>query len=258
MMDDGLKLLFNANHISALLMVVARFFGAISMFAVLQDNMFSKMLKILLSTAFALIIVPALPVGDLSRAPYYLQIFYIFKEYFVGYILGYIMSIPIWVIQGIGQYIDNQRGESMGALLNPMSGTPSSSSGSLLIQSFTVYFISMNGLIFFVSILYKSFTLYPLDDFFPIVDAHMLDRYIDLFKSFMSWIILIAMPVIIMMFIIEVVLGLVSTFLPQMNVTVISMPIKSCVGLFVLILYMNHMYQFILMHFLNEIKGVYV
>ena len=240
------------------LIVMARFFGAMSIFAVLSDAAFGKMLKILLSFSFTLIIFPSLHTEKISEMSHFLQIFLILKEYFVGFILGYIMSIPMWVIQGVGQFIDNQRGESMGSLLSPGSATPSSSTGALLNRSFLVYFVSMNGLLFFASIVYKSFNIYPLDSFFPVVSAHMIDVYIDIFRSFVSWIILLAMPVVVVMFIVEVVLGLLSTFLPQLNVTVISLPIKSCVGIFILVLYMNNLFQFILIHFLNKIKGVYV
>ncbi|MES2615021.1 MAG: type III secretion system export apparatus subunit SctT [Bdellovibrionota bacterium] len=242
----------------AFLTIAARFLGAMSIFPVLASNFFSKLVKVLLALSFSLVIFPSLNTTAIHDASNIVKFFFIFKEYFVGFVVGFVLAIPIWVITGVGQFIDNQRGESMGALVSPMTGVSSSSTGALLVQSFTVYFISMNGLIFFVGIVYKSFNIYPAGQFLPVIDAHMVGNYIELFKALVTWVILLAMPVVVLMFIVEAVLGLLSTFLPQMNVTVLSLPIKSCVGIFVLILYINNLYQFIMGHFLDKIKGVYV
>ena len=259
-MDSSITLISNKllNDGFSFVVVTARFFGAMAIFPVLNASFFSKIMKVLLSLAFALIIFPSLQTIEITNANNLVKFFYILKEYFVGFVVGFILSIPVWVITGTGQIIDNQRGEQMGALVNPMSQTPSSSVGGLLIQSFIVYFVSMNGILFFVGIMYKSFSLYPVGQFLPVINAHMIGNYIELFKSLAVWTILLAMPVIVLMFVVEVVLGLLSTFLPQMNVTVLSLPIKSMVGIFILILYINNLYQFILFHFLDKIKGVYV
>ncbi len=215
-------------------------------------------MKVILSLAFTLIIFPSLQTEQITNAAVIVKFFFILKEYFIGFVVGFILAIPIWIITGAGQFIDNQRGEQMGAVLSPISQTPTSSTGALMIQSFVVYFLSLNGLVFFAGVVYKSYGVYPVGQFLPVINTHMIDNYIDLFKSYLTWTILLAMPVIVLMFIVEVVLGLLSTFLPQLNVTILSLPIKSCVGIFILILYLNNLYQFILIHFLEKIKGVYV
>lgn len=260
MIDSSIEIITHklTTDAFAYVVIAARFFGAMSIFPVLAATFFSKMLKVLIAFAFALIIFPSLHTSAIMHANDLVKFFFILKEYFVGFVVGFILSIPIWVIQGAGQFIDNQRGESMGALVSPMTGVSSSSTGSLLIQSFTVYFLSMNGLIFFAGVVYKSFSLYPVEQFLPVINAHMIGNYIDLFTAMATWIVLLAMPVVVIMFIVEAVLGLLSTFLPQMNVTVLSLPIKSCVGVAILILYINSLYQFVLLHFLDKIKGVYV
>ncbi len=241
----------------AFIVIATRFFGAMSIFPILSADYFSRILKILLSFSFAMIIFPSLHTQPITDAGNIVKFFFIFKEYFIGFMMGFILSTPIWIIQGAGQFIDNQRGEQMGALISKISQSPSSSVGSLLLQSFVVYFLTMNGLVFFAGIIYKSFGVFPVDQFLPTFNPHVIENYIDIFKNYVMWTILLAMPVIVLMFIVEIVLGLLSTFLPQMNVTVLSLPIKSCVGIFVVILYINNLYQFVLIHFLDKIKGVY-
>ncbi len=260
MLDTSIELLRNkiTAETFSFIIVVARFMGAMAIFPVLAANFFSRMIKVLIAIAFSLIIFPSINTAEISNAHTIIKFFFLFKEYFTGFVVGFILSIPIWVVTGVGQFIDNQRGESMGALMNPMTGMTSSSTGSLLVQSFTVYFLSMNGLIFFAGVIYKSFKVYPVSQFFPLMNSQMIGNYINLFGALITWTILLAMPVVVVMFIVEAVLGLLSTFLPQMNVTVLSMPLKSCIGILLMILYMNSLYQFILLHFLDKIKGVYV
>ncbi len=242
----------------AFVVVSARFFGAMAIFPVLSANYFSKMLKVLLAFSFAMVIFPSLDTSGVTNAATLVKFGYVAKEYFVGFILGFILATPIWVIQGAGSIIDNQRGEQMGAVISNLTQAPSSSLGALLLQSFVVYFLSMNGLVFFAGVIYKSFTVIPFNDFFPALNPHLVENYIDIFKSYITWTVLLSMPVVLIMFLIEIILGLLSTFLPQLNVTVLSLPIKSCVGILILIMYVNHFYQFTLLHFLDKIKGVYV
>ena len=56
------------------------------------------------------------------------------------------------------------------------------------------------------------------------------------------------------MFLIEIILGLISSFIPQLNVTVISMPLKSAVALFALVFYLSTFLHQIMNKFVSEIR----
>lgn len=238
------------------LMITARFFGIFLIFPLFSKTYMTSMLKIMLSLAFALILFPAY--SNLVVSPnLMINVFFIAKEVFVGMMVGYIVSIPIWVIEAVGNLIDAQRGEQMGSMVSNSTGNPTSSIGKLVLQAFIVYFISINGLFFVLEFAYKSFTVFPIDSVLPLLSEKVAYSYIDLFKSFFMWSVILALPVVIMMFLVELILGLISSFLPQTNVTVLSMPIKSSVGIFVLIVYLSVLFQSNFSHFLDKIKGFY-
>ena len=45
------------------------------------------------------------------------------KEAMVGMFLGWLAALPFWIFEAIGFVIDNQRGASLGAILNPPRAT---------------------------------------------------------------------------------------------------------------------------------------
>lgn len=258
-MDDLFFTIINKLqvHYLAFVLIAIRFFGAMSVFPLLSNSYFGKFVRMLLSVCFSMLIFPSISVENIEKYGTYTQILLAVKEFLVGFMMGYIISIPIWVIEGIGKLIDHQRGENLGASISKLTNNQDSSIGKLLLQSFVTYFIVANGFLFFLEFIYKSFLLFPIDKFTPLVDSKMLLAYVELFKLMAIWISVLALPVVLIMFLLEMVLGIISTFLPQMNVTILSMPVKSCLAIFVLILYVGNLYHFVLQHFLDTIKGMY-
>jgi type III secretion protein T len=61
----------------------------------------------------------------------------------------------------------------------------------------------------------------------------------------MALAVLLASPMLIALFVSELGLGLINRFAPQLNVFFLSMPIKSAVGMLVLIFYMQYLLAFI-------------
>jgi type III secretory pathway component EscT len=52
-------------------------------------------------------------------------------------------------------------------------------------------------------------------------------------------------------------MGIVGAFLPQLNITVLSMPIKSAVAMLLLIFYISILYHDVLLSFLERLKFIY-
>jgi type III secretion protein T len=55
---------------------------------------------------------------------------------------------------------------------------------------------------------------------------------------------LLASPILLIMFMAEIGLALISRFAPQLQVFFMAMPIKSALGLFVLVLYTNTLFDY--------------
>lgn len=161
------------------------------------------------------------------------------KEVVVGLLMGFLMSVPFWAIEGIGFIIDNQRGSTMASVFDPMSGEQTSLYGSLFLQLTTVVFFTTGGFLIFVGIIFNSYLLWPIDSFIFTVKEGFAIFFLNQMDFLMELMALYAAPVIIAIFFAEFGLGLINRFAPQLNVFFLSMPIKSALAGFFIIIYIS-------------------
>ena len=164
------------------------------------------------------------------------------EEAVIGFLIGFFASIPFWVAENVGNFIDNQRGATMGEVYSPLSGTQVSTTGIFFTQIVsTVFFVS--GAIFLIlGALYKSYSIWPA---FPADSTHFVAfapnapvQVLGALDGMLKTTVVISAPVIIVMFLATIGLGLVNRTAPQLNVFFLSMPVKSALGIAMLIVYL--------------------
>lgn len=203
------------------------------------------LLRYAIGAAMGLILVPAL-------APRYAAIdlgwielvLLVAKEVFVGLVLGFLVAIPFWIFEAVGFVIDNQRGASLGATINPATGNDSSPLGILFNQAFLVFFLVGGGFTLMLTMLYDSFRLWDLWDWAPTLRRESIPLMLDQLSRFARLVLLFAAPAVVAMFLAELGLALVSRFAPQLQVFFLAMPIKSGLALLVLVLYMSTLFEY--------------
>ena len=162
----------------------------------------------------------------------------IIKEVVIGLVIGFAVGSLFWAIEGAGFFVDNQRGASIASTVNPLSGADTTPFGIFFMQLFTVYFMSSGAFLEFLGLLYNSYVVWPVFEFFPTMPADSVPFFLGMLDSIMYFVFVLAGPLIVAMFIAELGLALVSRFAPQLNVFILAMPVKSGVALLVLTLYM--------------------
>jgi type III secretion protein T len=174
--------------------------------------------------------------ADLGSVSFLLAV--IAKEVVLGILIGFIAAKLFWVAMSIGFFIDNQRGASMASTFDPMSGEQTSPLGQFLQQAIIVLFYSTGGFLVFLAAIFESYVVWPLGTFFPTFDAAFPGFLLEIVDRMMWLIVVLAAPVIVTVFVAEFGLGLVNRFAPQLNVFFLAMPVKSLIGLLVLVLYL--------------------
>lgn len=177
------------------------------------------------------------------------------KEGAVGFVLGMLIAIPFWAFEGIGFFIDNQRGASIAATLNPLTGNDSSPLGILFNQAFIVFFFISGGFTLMLEILYESFRLWHVFTWWPQLRPQSVPVFIHQVMNLVTLALLLSSPAIIAMFLAEVGLALVSRFVPQLQVFFLAMPIKSAVGMLVLMLYIATLFEYAGDH-VDQLRGL--
>ena len=232
----------NGNNYSTYFLIVARFIGVTAINPIFNSKIINNPLRIVLSLLFAFMVYPFVIRNSIINTTT-LYGFLLVKEVIIGCILGFILGIPFWIIKSIGNIIDVIRGEQLGQIMNPGTSEPSSTIANLLDQAFLAYFMCGNGLIFIIGACLKSFVWQNPTSF--IFNKSLLSEVyvISIIQNYMYISVLYATPIILLLIVLEIVLSLISSFMPNLNVTMLSLPLKSSLALFLLIFYVQFLYH---------------
>ncbi|MDR1413779.1 MAG: type III secretion system export apparatus subunit SctT [Puniceicoccales bacterium] len=176
------------------------------------------------------------------------------KEAVIGIILGFLSGFIFCVAEGVGFVVDVQRGASMATIFDPMAGSQTSLMGSFLIQMMSVAFFSAGGFLFFLSLVYKTYQVWPVFSYIPTFEGKFALFFHELLGQMMIAIFCLAAPILIVLFLTEFGLGMVNRFAPQLNVFFLSMPIKSWLSMMFLLMYLSLLGYFFEKYFTTSSK----
>jgi len=222
-----------------------RMLAMFSVLPMLNRQALPGVLRMGVSSAFAVFIVPSLidESMNFSRSGGSAMVL-VTKEAAIGFFIGFLIAIPLWAIDIVGAYIDNQRGASIAATINPLTGHDTSPLGELFSHAAIVVLLISGGLFFILEIIYTSYLLWPVFEMLPHFNdqtPHVILMQIDR----LMWLaVILSAPVIFSMFLAEVGLGIVSRFVPQLQVFFLAMPIKSAIAMFVLSVYSAALFSY--------------
>ncbi len=160
------------------------------------------------------------------------------KEVLIGFLIGFFSAVPFWVAENVGNFIDNQRGATMGEVYSPLSGTQVSTTGIFFTQLVSTVFFVSGAVFLLLGALYTSFSVWPVFgsglSFAPETPVKILGAVDGMLRAT----VVISAPVIILMFLATLGLGFVNRTAPQLNVFFLSMPVKSALGVAMLVVYL--------------------
>ena len=159
------------------------------------------------------------------------------KEALIGFLIGFFGAIPFWIAENIGNFIDNQRGATMGEVYSPLSGAQVSTTGIFFTQIVSTLFFVGGAVFLLLGAAYGSYFIWPVfsDGVSFVNNAPVL--MLGSLDGMLRTTVVISAPVVIIMFLATVGLGLVNRTAPQLNVFFLSMPIKSALGVAMLLIY---------------------
>jgi len=152
----------------------------------------------------------------------------IIQETLLGLILGYASTIIYAGIQGAGDLIDFIAGLKMSASFDPMTGTSSSIYSTLYNWFAIIIFLFMDGHHYLLKGITRSFDLFQLGQEY--VNLLQLEAIVYLVTRSFIISIQIALPIGIILFLIDLILGLISKVIPQLNVFMLGMSLKMLVS----------------------------
>lgn len=179
----------------------------------------------------------------------------IVKELFIGVVIGYAFSIVFWALEGAGQVIDTKVGTTMAQITDPLSGHQTSLIGALLSQLAGYLFVAFGGLLVFLDLLLTSYSVWPLAAALPDLDAAGKLFFIQRFDELMRLVLLLAAPALVVLTLVDFGLGFVNRYAQQLNVFSLSLSIKAWLGVFIVLLMLASIVEFML-GWLADQKGL--
>lgn len=157
------------------------------------------------------------------------------KEAFLGLAIGVFFGVFLWAFESAGMIIDNQIGTSMAMVFDPLSGNEVTLFGEFIGRWINYIFLAAGGLLFLTLAVIESFILWPLAATLPQLNMASVRLFEAEFTGFMTLTLMIAAPIMVVIFIIDLAMGLINRFAQRLNVLFLSISLKGLAALLMLI-----------------------
>lgn len=220
------------------LLIFVRLVGITITSPIFSSSIIPPQVIIGLMFIFAIIIYPmaskslniSIPVDTWS------YILLLVNELFIGFSIGLFISIIFTTFQVAGEFFSYQMGLGISEVLDPLSEVEV----PVISQVFQVFamliFISINGMEYEILVLRKSFELIRYVDFSAKINVIMSQAVI-LFRDLFLISLQISIPIIVTLLILNITLGIISKFAPQVNIFMVGINIQVIVGFILILLY---------------------
>lgn len=166
-------------------------------------------------------------------------IIHVIKEVLVGVILGLICEIMFTAVQVAGGMMDMQMGLAMANVIDPRTGAYIPITGKFKNILATLYFFSVDGHHMLIQGIISSYQVIPVDRMWaPFGSEQVLMTAVKVFAQMFLSAFMIAAPLVVALFLVDVSLGIVAKSVPQFNIFVVGLPIKLLAGFLLLIVLM--------------------
>lgn len=163
------------------------------------------------------------------------------KELMIGFILGFVVSIPFQAASTAGVLIDYQRGSSQLTSMDPTLGTQASPLGNIFNYMLILSFFAVGGVNRFMDAVALSYNMVPASSMIP---AAILGNKNDPFWHAMiemtTYLITIATelaaPALVAIFLADLLLGIANRLASQVPMSFLGQSLKSLAGLWILYL----------------------
>ena len=227
--------------IIAALLAAIRVAGAFMICPALGESMIMGTARRAAILGFAALSIPMVLNGMPPGEPDILMLSLVaLREVMIGFLIGFFAAIPFWIAENVGNFIDNQRGATMGEVYSPLSGTQVSTTGIFFTQVVSTIFFVSGAVFLLLSALYKSYSVWPVFGHFVSFTPDAPQQILGALGGMLAKTVIISSPVIILMFLATIGLGFVNRTAPQLNVFFLSMPIKSALGVAMLVIYLQY------------------
>ena len=240
---------FSYQNLEYLLLIFIRVTGFIAVAPLFggQNTGVPNMVRIGLSMLMAVMLYGVTPRPEIVYTTVTGYAVIVLKEVATGLMIGLAAQICMTIASFAGQIVDMQSGLSMVQMMDPTSNLSVTVSGAMYNQAIMALFIVTGTYRFLISAIADSFKLIPVNGMVWHADATMT-AMLNYMRDYIILGFRISLPVFVVTFILNIILGVLAKVAPQMNMFTVGMQLKVLVGLsvfFVATSMLGHVSDFI-------------
>ncbi|QKJ86334.1 type III secretion protein T [Paramixta manurensis] len=237
MLASMIDSLFNA--MLALGLGIARIFPCVLITPVFSFSSLKGMVRTSIVVALALFVTPTIePQIAAMSLNAWGMVGLALKEIILGLFLGLLLALPFWLFASVGALFDNQRGALTGGQLNPTLGPDATPLGDMLRQWIIILLILSFGLSLITQVIWDSYGLWPVDAWLPALNKQGFDDFLHRVADMFVDMVMYAGPLVLLLMLLDFCVGILSIYSPQLQATVLTVPVKCLVGVLFFIIYL--------------------
>ena len=149
-------------------------------------------------------------------------------EILCGVSLGLAVKLVFQAVEQGGRLAARQMGFAMGQSINPLSGEEGDEMGLFFEMAFSLFFLVLNGHHLLIALIFRSYDVFPVGG--PPEAAVMCQALVDAGSTMLVFALRMAAPLLAAFVVVTVVLGVLARALPEMNILMVSFPIRIGLG----------------------------
>lgn len=225
----------NMDTITVLAFVMARMSGCVIFNPIFARRNVPNITKTALIVALSLFLYMSVPieVPVIGTTIEYMML--LAKEFIVGFVIGFIISLFGQVVILGGELIDFQIGLAMAKVFDPQTNMQVALSAGFYNITYMMLFLGINGHTVLIKLFLNTAKILPFGN---IVVGEMLPDYImQVFCDTTVLAVKFAMPIVAVGILVEVGVGVLMKLIPQINIFVLNIQIKLIVGLLGMVIF---------------------
>ena len=260
-MASRLNLDLDIYYVFALIaLIAARTIPMVSFSPVFGGKAVMGQIKVGVALILSVVIFPFLYPQFEGKIPHQGLAFWglIGKEAAIGALIGYTSSLVFSAFESAGHLLDIQRGTAQASVLVPQLDIQGPIFANFQAQIAILLFFTLNLHHVFLSAYYQSFDLIPVsqfpnvsNDFFALITQIIIMTGKIFLISFQ-----VTAPVLLALFMVDVVLGVMNRMAPAVQVTFLGQPIKAAVGIIMYLMAFTYILRYSGKLFVDMIQDI--
>jgi len=240
--------LINTIYFLAILMVFLRMLSFCTTVPIFFPKGTPIIMKVFIAGVLSFLIAPIIDTSSLQQIDnnIYLIIF-IINEIIAGLIMGLITNTVFNIMKMAGQLMDTHVGLGMINLFDPNTNSNSTLIENLMYWISLMIFFLIDGHHLLLQLLIQSFKSIGLGQ--SLLSLGSVWVAVNSIINYFTIGLKIAIPIVLIILITDIVLGLVSRTVPQLNIMILGLPLKLLVGLTVIMLALPTIFKGIVLAF---------